>query len=274
MLFFSLGVGLGGAPLWVTLSHPKAGIFWSAFVPITLRHLTELMMLKGSSALAPCTGSEERQSLTGGDPAKPTPKSALGASFLLPGVTTHLPWVIPRSVKILNPGEVNQVPSAEEHPCGDQLCLCALGAWPGLTCKTQVLFVKACWNKRRCSEQPSPPKLQRDCKGQGLSQPLEIAFEVSALWWPPGTDDWVVPVLEVRGLSSELFTFLCQSWALLKQFKEWIYILKVWTAELFKGCFFCFIPKLAWKSHLAGSDYQKILLQDTVGVVSYSSFQC
>lgn len=163
---------------------------------------------------------------------------------------------------------MNQVPSAEEHPYGDQLCLCALGAWPGLTCRTQVLIVKACWNKRRCSQQPSPPKMQDDCKGRGLSQPLEIAFEVSALWWPPGTDDWVVPVLEVRGLWSELFTFLCQSWAMLKQFKEWIYILKVWTAELFS----CFIPKLAWKSHLAGSDNQKILLQDTVRVVSYSFF--
>lgn len=31
---------------------------------------------------------------------------------------------------------------------------------------------------------------------------------------------------------------------------------------------------LPWKSHLAGSDNQKLLLQDTVWVVSYSFFQC
>lgn len=56
MLFFSLGVRLGGGPLWMTLSHQKARIFWPAFLPINLSHLTEFMMLMGSSPLASCTG--------------------------------------------------------------------------------------------------------------------------------------------------------------------------------------------------------------------------
>lgn len=152
----------GGAPLWMTLSHWKARIFWSAFVPINLGHFTEFMVLMGSSPLASCPGSEERLLLTSGDLVKLTSKLQ---ELLLASCNDNSPVLgDPKILNYLNPGEVNQVPSAEEHPHGDQ-CLCASGAWPGLTCETQVLIVKACWNKMRCSQQPSPPKLQHDCKG-------------------------------------------------------------------------------------------------------------